>query len=802
MDEFAQKRSKVERRHAEQAFKWIYENDKEYRDIWYHDRRPGDNAIWFVRDDESGRKYFAKETARLAYLFARKEAGDFSEEPPFANEWKSNPEMQYGTWDREHSRQMWRRLGFSVERYGKDGKMIALKDAVVFSVRQRYRDGMPPEELYEAARGEWRIPEYRREQLKYAIISANMRVKSVYCISGWHPASDDENKWVFSGNEAEKSILDKCLDRAIKRFYGGNYYYTNMEEFMDGKSPPEKQPESEENMTDENIKLLRQFNQIVLYGPPGTGKTHTAKEIVAGLLREHKKPLAELQQKGYWDIVQFHPSYNYEDFVRGVQVNTKDNKVFYETENRTFGKICERAQNNRKNDYALIIDEINRANVSAVLGELIYALEYRGEAVKTPYLGDITIPKNLYIIGTMNTADRTIGQIDYAVRRRFAFVECPPNEGIVKNATAQDFFRRVDAIFNGHISADFDAADVRIGHSYFMAEGATLANKIIYQVIPILREYVKDGVLQHDAKMVIDEIENDVKKLLADEPQEGGLLDGDTQKREKFYYWEKGGRRQVGHILGRIALAVIKDFIGRYPNKSGAELSAKLSSLDLGQSAKRVALSSGVAEQHKDNYFPETVQLKNGDEVLISREWGASGTSLPRWNAFKEKMSEYGYTIGQYHLVNIDPGHCVWEDCHRLGLVVAGGQRHYRTEMEALKKNDIVFAYCPGDSIVAYGKITNDTVNINQFRVRGDLLAGCMLDNGQTYRDKYPEGFEGTEDQQDYVAGVEWLAILPSEKHPLKLKSAPRQARIASIEKSDFDNLCAAFNLNGGDSEE
>ena len=190
----------------------------------------------------------------------------------------------------------------------------------------------------------------------------------------------------------------------------------------------------------------------------------------------------ESLQGDRWDIVQFHPSYNYEDFVRGVQVETDTNgNAVYETVNRIFGEMCERANDDSKNYYALIIDEINRANVSAVLGELIYALEYRGKAVKTPYLGNIVIRKNLYIIGTMNTADRTIGQIDYAVRRRFAFVQLLPDKTVITNADAKKFFADVDKLFakdSEYMSPDFDAEDVRIGHSYFLAEGAKLGNKI------------------------------------------------------------------------------------------------------------------------------------------------------------------------------------------------------------------------------------------------------------------------------------------------------------------------------------
>ena len=266
----------------------------------------------------------------------------------------------------------------------------------------------------------------------------------------------------------------------------------------------------EDDEMDENVKLLKQFKQMIFYGPPGTGKTYNAKWTLRELFGVNKDELPDLQGD-QWDIVQFHPSYNYEDFVRGVQVNTNDEgQIKYETKNRIFAEMCDKASRDEGNAYALIIDEINRANVSSVLGELIYALEYRGESVSTPYeiIGSrlLTIPPNLYIIGTMNTADRTIGALDYAVRRRFAFVHCPPDESLIADAEAKSMFDKVKRIFADFLSPDFDAADVKIGHSYFMAEGEELHNKIQYQVIPILEEYVKDGVLLPEAKEEIEEL--------------------------------------------------------------------------------------------------------------------------------------------------------------------------------------------------------------------------------------------------------------------------------------------------------
>lgn len=161
--------------------------------------------------------------------------------------------------------------------------------------------------------------------------------------------------------------------------------------------------------------------------------------------------------------------------------------------------------------YVLVIDEINRANLSSVLGELIYALEYRGKAVESIYDvdgNDLILPPNLYIIGTMNTADRSVGHIDYAIRRRFAFIDVLPepledDEHIHFN---NEGFKKVSKLFkNGNVSGEFEAKDVQLGHSYFIAKKEDIRDgqtkeeifriKMNYEVVPILLEYVKDGVL-------------------------------------------------------------------------------------------------------------------------------------------------------------------------------------------------------------------------------------------------------------------------------------------------------------------
>lgn len=165
--------------------------------------------------------------------------------------------------------------------------------------------------------------------------------------------------------------------------------------------------------------------------------------------------------------------------------------------------------------YVLIIDEINRANLSSVLGELIYALEYRGEPVESMYELDgsreIVLPPNLYIIGTMNTADRSVGQIDYAIRRRFAFVDVLPKDltGQLEDGYefANEAFQSVSNLFDDSISEEFDKKDVQLGHSYFIHNNdETIDLKMDYEIKPILREYVTDGILTESALELIDKL--------------------------------------------------------------------------------------------------------------------------------------------------------------------------------------------------------------------------------------------------------------------------------------------------------
>ena len=537
-----------------------------------------------------------------------------------------------------------------------------------------------------------------------------------------------------------------------------NFFYQKFPEFpiyhrQEQTSISANAPIKEDNMTDPIIDrafgLLRQFYQIIFYGPPGTGKTRAAKLLLPSLLGVDKSKVKSLQGRR-WDIVQFHPSYNYEDFVRGIQAEAVGGKVAYEMVNRIFGTMCDKANAAPDGEkYALIIDEINRANVSAVLGELIYALEYRGESVKTPYKikhpddpeneGDSTlvIPENLYVIGTMNTADRTIGQIDYAVRRRFAFMHCEPKESAIKDNTAQKFFARVDALFvkndkktpSDFISPDFDAADVRVGHSYFLEAGSKLGYRLVYQVVPILREYVKDGVLKESAMTEINEIEAAAWKLLEGKPlaDESEESDSSAENNEKPQYpgnfifkWSTPDGRHGFGGMGNTTLAIVKDYAGRHRDKP-KNLEELLSALSLpGNAVKQESEGTPHSCFMGKN---ERIAFPDGGRAVVSFLW-TNKPDTQKWKNFAAKVENLGYQIRLCRFVNIGEGSSrSWADCHKYGFVAAGGRfkdgsEGHRKHIENLQVGDPVFAYWGGEGapkehrgFVALGTVLKQAVS-------------------------------------------------------------------------------------------
>ena len=395
----------------------------------------------------------------------------------------------------------------------------------------------------------------------------------------------------FRFPQAQKT-LERLLNKKTESYQFIDKYYKQTLKILEMKK------------IQEYIDLLHYKPQIILQGPPGTGKTQKAKRIARALLGLDEN--GNLEDCEQFKLIQFHPSYSYEDFVRGIVAKNTDGNISYVTENKVLAEFAKKAleapfepikwedfrdylkeekekkenvffdkketikldfikkfedgdaiyvqcfdkgtwksgnnginlpknftQENlednfkefykkyderdwkyitdyfidwakkyKKKPYVLIIDEINRANLSAVLGELIYAFEYRGEAVQSMYAIDddntLILPANLYIIGTMNTADRSVGHIDYAIRRRFAFVDILPKD--LTNKLGDNFatklYEEVSKLFEGNtLSPEFRKEEVQLGHSYFITEHTPINIRWEYEIKPILLEYIKDGVL-------------------------------------------------------------------------------------------------------------------------------------------------------------------------------------------------------------------------------------------------------------------------------------------------------------------
>lgn len=249
-------------------------------------------------------------------------------------------------------------------------------------------------------------------------------------------------------------------------------------------------------------KLLEDKRQVIFQGPPGTGKTYTAKKLAACLAGSEERVR----------LVQFHPSYAYEDFVQGYRPKLIDRQPGFELKDGPLLDMAKMAEQDPEQKHFLVIDEINRGNLAKVFGEMYFLLEYRDEEMRLQYSesGEMfAMPPNLYIIGTMNTADRSIALVDLALRRRFYFVVFHPDKDPVKGLLLQWLkAKKPDMAWAAGIVdranellADRDAA---IGPSYLMKEGLDEEKaKLIWEhnVLPYVEEHLygqTDGLAQFD----------------------------------------------------------------------------------------------------------------------------------------------------------------------------------------------------------------------------------------------------------------------------------------------------------------
>lgn len=275
---------------------------------------------------------------------------------------------------------------------------------------------------------------------------------------------------------------------------------------------------------------------LIIYGAPGTGKTYSTAEyaqaIIQGItLKEFQennkdrkavmKAYNELVKSGQVVFTTFHQSYGYEEFIQGLRPDTTSEKMSFKTVDGVFKRIADKALNDQENNYVIIIDEINRANISKVFGELITLIEddkrwgELNQTSATLQSGDpFAVPNNLYIVGTMNSADKSISLIDAALRRRFEFIEQKPNAALVNDTK----MRAVLTKLNEQLADQLDSSDLLIGHSYFMGKTIDeLPTVLNNSIIPLLYEYFYDnkkkvmGVLNGAIEPQVDFVVEDDK---------------------------------------------------------------------------------------------------------------------------------------------------------------------------------------------------------------------------------------------------------------------------------------------------
>lgn len=343
--------------------------------------------------------------------------------------------------------------------------------------------------------------------------SINAAAAFIYCQNATGPGSGYaqyyiDSEWVDS-------------DEAKKRGYK-----IGQQEKKDKKQTQK----SEVSIDSGNVKGAKvdiSLNQI-LYGPPGTGKTYNSVVYAVAICDMEQygdKPVETLQQQikdkkttydkvferynelkneGRIEFITFHQSYGYEEFIQGIKPSVDKGQVVYNVEDGIFKKFCDKANKDKNNNYVFIIDEINRGNVSKIFGELITLIEeskrigakeemqavlpYRDENNEKVLFG---VPNNVYILGTMNTADRSLVQLDAALRRRFRFEEMMPDYGLLEaNAEDRINVQKLLREINKKIRETVDR-EHQIGHSYLIGVKTKEKLEEVFknEIIPLLQEY-------------------------------------------------------------------------------------------------------------------------------------------------------------------------------------------------------------------------------------------------------------------------------------------------------------------------
>jgi MoxR-like ATPase len=402
---------------------------------------------------------------------------------------------------------------------------------------------------YEARLDSNKLPDTQANSLEIRY-GANTDLKQLLrerLIRSYQYVVDEREKRKIAGNQAHVVVPDEDAEYLDFLVTGVPYHYeVRMVPQPDDEEPGPGGPTIEELAQYLNAEVgdLRELQdvllvkpQIVFEGPPGAGKTYMAEAFA----RYFTGNPIDGSHDDHLVLVQFHQSYGYEDFIQGIRPETgAEGQLRYELRDGIFKALCRRAREEPEGTFVILIDEINRGNISRIFGELLLLMEYRDKEIKLPYARPedppFSIPPNVYLIGTMNTADRSLAQIDYALRRRFYFWELTPvvdgrapyldrwlkKQQNLSTEERQDILRLFLAL-NEQVAQEL-GPDFLIGHSYFMAPdaGTTPGRERIWRraIIPLLREYFHN---RQDREQLLDrfsmaQLTKHVDGLSEDEP--------------------------------------------------------------------------------------------------------------------------------------------------------------------------------------------------------------------------------------------------------------------------------------------
>ena len=258
--------------------------------------------------------------------------------------------------------------------------------------------------------------------------------------------------------------------------------------------------------------ILRRKGQVILYGPPGTGKTYRALAVANELAARHafRKGFSDLtasERKAVADalvrVCTFHPGWGYEDFIEGLRPDTLAGQMVFKPRDGIFKRLCTDAAKEQNKNFFLVVDEINRGDLPRIFGELLTTIELdkRDRQITLPVTGSLfAVPRNVFLIGTMNTADRSISLMDTALRRRFGFVELMPDSTLLAGRKAGGLLLAawLDALNTRlRLHLKRDARNLQIGHAYLMPSQpitsvAEFARVLRDDIIPLLEEYCYD----------------------------------------------------------------------------------------------------------------------------------------------------------------------------------------------------------------------------------------------------------------------------------------------------------------------